>query len=308
MMTWRKKEPAIPVEGKPNKIPTEQEEFIEQERFEFWHRFCENKTALLGLVILLLIIAAAVFAPLIADYDSVISQNTSARTLKPGIQHWFGTDGYGRDVFARVIWGARTSLFIAFATILVSCVAGMFLGVLCGFYGGVLDTIVMRIVDVFMCLPPLLFSLSIVSALGNGMWKLIMAVGITMMPYFTRVVRATVMSVVTMDYIEAARSNGASSRHIIFRHIIPNCMGPIIVEATISLSSVIMIAAGLSFIGLGVQPPTPEWGSMLSDAREYMRKAPWMVMAPGLAIMLTSLSFNLVGDGVRDAMDPRQKK
>ncbi len=308
MMHWRKKEPAIPVEGKPNRIPSEDEEFIEQEKFEFWHRFCENKTAVLGMVILLIIVGTAIFAPLISNYDIVITQNLDIRTLAPNSEHWFGTDGYGRDIFARIIWGARTSLLIAFATIFIACVVGMFLGVLCGYFGGMIDTVVMRIVDVFMCLPPLLFSLSIVSALGNGMWNLIMAVGITMMPYFTRVVRATVMSVATMDYIEAAKSNGATNLHIIFRHIIPNCMGPIIVEATISLSSVIMIAAGLSFIGLGVQPPTPEWGSMLSDAREYMRKAPWMVMAPGFAIMLTSLSFNLMGDGVRDALDPRQKK
>lgn len=308
MINWRKKEPAAPVGEKPNQAATEQKELIEQEKFEFWHHFCENKTAVLGLIILTLIVAVAIFAPLIADYESVITQDLNSRTIGPCKEYWFGTDGYGRDIFSRVIWGSRISLLIAFATIFIACVVGMFLGVLCGYFGGMLDTVVMRIVDVFMCLPPLLFSLSIVSALGNGMWNLIMAVGITMMPYFTRVVRASVMSVVTMDYIEAARSNDSSNLHIIFRHIIPNCMGPIIVEATISLSSVIMIAAGLSFIGLGVQPPTPEWGSMLSDAREYMRKAPWMVMAPGFSIVLTSLSFNLVGDGVRDALDPRQKK
>ena len=232
----------------------------------------------------------------------------SSRTIKPGIEHLFGTDGYGRDTFARTVWGARLSLFIAFATILLACVVGMILGVVCGYFGGTVDAVVMRIVDVFMCLPPLLFSLSIVSALGNGMWNLILAVGITMMPYFTRVVRAAVLSVASMDYIEAARANGANDIYIIMKHIIPNCMGPIIVEATISLSSVIMIAAGLSFIGLGVEPPSPEWGAMLSDSREYMRQAPWLVFAPGLAIVVTALAFNLVGDGVRDALDPRQKK
>ncbi len=289
-------------------VPEGQEEFVEQEKFEFWHRFCENKTAVLGLIVLVIIILMAICAPMIASYSQVIGQDMSSRTIKPGIEHLFGTDGYGRDTFARTVWGARLSLFIAFATILLACVVGMILGVVCGYFGGTVDAVVMRIVDVFMCLPPLLFSLSIVSALGNGMWNLILAVGITMMPYFTRVVRAAVLSVASMDYIEAARANGANDIYIVMKHIIPNCMGPIIVEATISLSSVIMIAAGLSFIGLGVEPPSPEWGAMLSDSREYMRQAPWLVFAPGLAIVVTALAFNLVGDGVRDALDPRQKK
>ncbi len=289
-------------------VPEEHEEFVKEEKFELWHRFCENKVAVAGLIILVIIVIMAFCAPLIADYNQVITQDLSSRTLSPSMEHWFGTDGYGRDTFARTIWGARLSLCIAFSTILLACVVGLFLGVICGYFGGTVDVVVMRIVDVFMCLPPLLFSLSIVSALGNGMWNLILAVGITMMPYFTRVVRASVLGVSSMDYIEAAKANGASDFYIITRHIIPNCMGPIIVEATISLSSVIMIAAGLSFIGLGVEAPSPEWGAMLSDSREYMRQAPWLVFAPGLAIVITALAFNLVGDGVRDALDPRQKK
>ena len=308
MMRWKEKEPAVPAGEVTGRVPTEEEEFIEKEKFEFWHRFCENKTALLGLVVMVIIILMAVFANVIADAELVTLQDISVRSQGPGAGHLFGTDGYGRDIFTRVVFGARSSLFIAFSTISISCLAGILLGVLCGYRGGTVDTIVMRIVDVFMCLPPLLFSLSIVAAIGNGMGNLILAVSITMTPYFTRVVRATVLSVNSMDYIEAARANGATDLHIIMRHIIPNCMGPIIVEATISLSTMIMIAASLSFIGMGVQPPTPEWGAMLSDAREYMRDAPWMVLAPGLAIVITSLSFNLLGDGVRDAMDPRQKK
>lgn len=308
MMRWKKEKTEALTESRPAHVPTEEEGYIEQEKFAFWHRFCENKTAVLGLVIMLVIIFMAVFADLFVDADKVTFQDIMSRTQAPSLEHPFGTDGYGRDIFARVIFGARSSLFIAFSTIVVSCAAGMLLGVICGYFGGTIDTVVMRIVDIFMCLPPLLFSLSIVAALGNGMRNLILAVSITMMPYFTRVVRATVMSVVSMDYVEAARANGASDFHIILRHIIPNCMGPIIVEATISLSAMIMIAASLSFIGMGVQPPAPEWGAMLSDAREYMRDAPWMVMAPGFAIIITSLSFNLLGDGVRDALDPRQKK
>lgn len=307
-MKWKQKTATIPIETAPNTVPTEEEECVEQERFEFWHRFCENKTAVFGLVVLVLIILMAVFANFITDPANVTFQDMNARSLSPSLEHPFGTDGFGRDIFARIIYGARSSLFIAFAIIAISCLAGLIFGVSCGYFGGRFDTIVMRIVDVFMCLPPLLFSLSIVAALGNGMGNLILAVSITMTPFFTRVIRATVMSVMSMDYIEAARAAGASHLHIILRHVIPNCMGPIIVEATISLSMMIMLAASLSFIGMGVQPPSPEWGAMLSDAREYMRDSPWMVLAPGLAIMITSLAFNLLGDGVRDALDPRMKK
>ena len=310
--------------GPAHPLPTEDEEFIAQEHFELWHRFCENKTAVFGLVVLVIIILAALTANLFLDPNLVTLQDAYSRGLAPFqhseaeleriaagesvITHILGTDGYGRDIFVRIIFGARSSLTIAFATIAISCVAGLIFGVGAGYFGGVLDTVVMRIVDVFMCLPPLLFSLSIVSALGNGMGNLILAVSITMTPFFTRVVRATVLSVASMDYIEAARANGATHLHIILRHLIPNCMGPIIVEATISLSSMIMIAAGLSFIGMGVLPPSPEWGAMLNESREFMRDAPWMVLAPGLTIMITALSFNLVGDGLRDALDPRLKK
>ncbi len=314
----------IPPGGPAVPVPTEEEEYIARERFQFWHRFCENKTAVFGLVVLAIIILAAIFANLIADPNLVTFQDVYSRSVAPFahseaeleriaagedvVTHILGTDGYGRDIFARIVYGARSSLTIAFATIAISCLFGLLFGIGAGYFGGVLDTVVMRIVDVFMCLPPLLFSLSIVSALGNGMGNLILAVSITMTPFFTRVVRATVLTVSSMDYIEAARANGATHTHIILRHIIPNCLGPIIVEATISLSVMIMLAAGLSFIGMGVLPPSPEWGAMLSEAREFMRDAPWMVLAPGLVIMVTSLSFNLVGDGVRDALDPRLKK
>lgn len=209
-MKWKQKTATIPIETAPNTVPTEEEECVEQERFEFWHRFCENKTAVFGLVVLVLIILMAVFANFITDPANVTFQDMNARSLSPSLEHPFGTDGFGRDIFARIIYGARSSLFIAFATIAISCLAGLIFGVSCGYFGGRFDTIVMRIVDVFMCLPPLLFSLSIVAALGNGMGNLILAVSITMTPFFTRVIRATVMSVMSMDYIEAARAAGAS--------------------------------------------------------------------------------------------------
>ena len=293
-----------------SELQTEQlsESYIKQERFVLWKRFCENKIALVSLVVMILIILCAVFADQIVSYDKVINQSLLERLQPPSAAHPFGTDGYGRDIFARVIHGTRSSLTIAFSTILFSCFADLLLGVSCGYFGGKLDSVVMRLVDVIMCLPPILFSLSIVAALGAGMENLILAVSITMTPYFTRVIRATVMSVTSSEYIEAARASGATNWHIILRHVIPNCMGPIIVEATINLSYMIMLSSSLSFIGLGVQPPSPEWGAMLSDGRENMRYSPWVVIAPGVAIVITSLAVNLLGDGLRDALDPRLKK
>ena len=273
-----------------------------------WKRFCENKIALVSLIVMILIILCAIFADQIVSYERVINQSLLERLQPPSAAHPFGTDGYGRDIFARVIHGTRSSLTIAFSTIFFSCLAGLLLGVSCGYFGGKLDSVVMRLVDVIMCLPPILFSLSIVAALGAGMENLILAVSITMTPYFTRVIRATVMSVTSSEYIEAARASGATNWHIILRHVIPNCMGPIIVEATINLSYMIMLSSSLSFIGLGVQPPSPEWGAMLSDGRENMRYSPWVVIAPGVAIVITSLAVNLLGDGLRDALDPRLKK
>ncbi len=275
---------------------------------EVWHRMLKNKPAMAGLIIITIFILAAIFADFIADFDTmVVAQNASIRLQGPSAEHWFGTDGYGRDIFARIVHGARSSLSIAFLTTFVSSLMGGFLGALAGYYGGKVDNIIMRIIDTIMCLPPMLFSLSIVAALGASMKSLIIAVSVTMTPYFTRVVRASILTVVGSDYIEAARSNGSSDIRIILRHILPNAIGPVIVQATMSVSFMIMLAAGLSFIGLGVQPPTPEWGAMLSEGREYMRYSTYIVAFPGLAIVLSSLSLNLLGDGLRDALDPRLK-
>jgi len=275
---------------------------------EVWRRMRKNKPAMAGLVIITIFILAAIFADYIADFDTmVVAQNTAIRLQGPSARHWFGTDGFGRDIFARIVHGARSSLFIAFLTTLISSLAGGILGSLSGYYGGIVDNVIMRLIDTIMCLPPMLFSLSIVAALGTSMHSLITAVSVTMTPYFTRVVRASILTVVGSDYIEAARSNGAGDARIILRHILPNAIGPIIVQATMSVSFMIMLAAGLSFIGLGVQPPVPEWGAMLSDGREFMRYSTYIVAFPGLAIVLSSLSLNLLGDGLRDALDPRLK-
>lgn len=271
-------------------------------------RMAKNKPAMAGLVIISLFILAAVFADFIADFDTVvIAQNPEIRLQGPSAQHWFGTDGYGRDIFARIVHGARASLSIAFITTAISTIAGGALGSLAGYYGGKIDNVIMRIIDMIMCLPPMLFSLSIVSALGPGMRNMIIAVSVTMTPYFTRVVRASILTVVGSDFVEAARSCGSGDARIILRHIIPNTLGPVIVQATMSVSFMIMLAASLSFIGLGVQPPSPEWGEMLSSGSEYMRYSPYIVAFPGLAIVLSALSLNLLGDGLRDALDPRLK-
>ncbi len=284
----------------------EEERIMEKRYLEVWHRLCKNKIAILGLVILSIFIFLAVFADVIADYDTkVIAQDVTSRLQPPSKEHWFGTDGYGRDIFARIIHGTRITLFIAFTTTAISAVAGGILGMAAGFYGGVIDNVIMRIVDTVMCLPPLLFSLSIVAALGTGMRNLIIAVSFTMTPYFARVIRATAISVVSMDYIEASKSLGSSNIKTIIWHVLPNSIGPIIVQATMNLSYMIMLSAGLSFIGLGIQPPAPEWGAMLSEGREFMRYSPYIVAFPGLAIVLTALSLNLLGDGLRDALDPK---
>lgn len=273
-----------------------------------WHRMVKNKPAMVGLVIISIFILAAIFADFIADFDTmVVAQNAAIRLQPPSAEHWFGTDAFGRDIFARIIHGARSSLTIAFLTTIVSSLAGGLLGSVAGFYGGKVDNIIMRIVDTVMCLPPMLFSLSIVAALGTSMKSLIVAVSVTMTPYFTRVIRASILTVVGSDYVEAARANGSGDARIILKYIIPNAIGPVIVQATMSVSFMIMLAAGLSFIGLGVQPPTPEWGAMLSDGREFMRYSTYIVAFPGLAIILSALSLNLLGDGLRDALDPRLK-
>ncbi|MDR1419802.1 MAG: ABC transporter permease [Treponema sp.] len=271
----------------------------------FWRRLVKNRPAFAGFVVITLIIITAVIAPLIVDYrNSVIKQQVGERLQGISVKHWFGTDGYGRDIFARVIYGARSSLLIAFATAIGACTIGTALGITAAYYRR-LNDVIMRIVDTVMCLPPLLFSLTIVAALGAGTRNLIVAVMITFIPYFTRVARASALSIIHEEYIEAARCLGAGDLRIIVRHILLNAMGPIAVQATMSVSYIIMLAAGLSFIGLGVQPPTPEWGAMLADGREHMRYSVFVVAFPGLAIVLTSLSLNLFGDGLRDILDPR---
>lgn len=275
---------------------------------ETFRRMRKNKAAMIGLVIIVVILLIAIFADVISPYEYGIRQNSKVRLQPPSSEHIFGTDGNGRDVFTRVIHGARTSLTLGLATTLVSAVLGGVLGACAAYYGGKLDNIIMRLLDVIMCIPSMLLALSIVAALGSGMSNLLIAITISNIPVFARIIRSVVISIVENDYVEAAKACGTGDWRIIHRHILRNAMGPIVIQATMSISKMILLSASLSFLGMGVQPPAPEWGTMLSEAREFMRRAPYLMIFPGTAIVLSVLSLNLVGDGLRDALDPRLKR
>ncbi len=274
---------------------------------EIWRLFRKNKTAVLGLTVISLIILSAVFADLIVPYSKVIKQDYRSILQPPSPKHWLGTDGYGRDIFARVIHGGRNSLALGFVTSLSALVIGGSIGAAAGYYGGWFEDVIMRGMDALKAIPNTLMALAIVAALGPSMLNLLIAIGIASTPIFVRVVRSAVISISGMEYIEAAKAGGTGDARIIFKHVVPNAIGVIIVQSTMSIAQMILQAASLSFIGMGIQPPSPEWGAMLSEAREYMRTAPYFMLFPGLAIALSALSLNLLGDGLRDALDPRLK-
>lgn len=270
-------------------------------------RFVKNRMAVVGGIIILFLVFCAIFPNLIAPYG-IDEQNLSNRFISPNAQYLFGTDAFGRDILSRVVYGTRVSLLVGIISVSFSCIIGIIIGSISGYYGKTVDNIIMRIIDMFLAIPGMLLAITIVAALGVGFENLIIAIGVGSIPLYARVVRASILSVKEQEYIEVAHSIGASDLRIIIMHILPNCMAPIIVSATMSISSAILAAAALSFIGVGVQPPTPEWGSMLSAAREYMRDYWFVVVFPGVAIMLTVFAFNVFGDGLRDALDPRLKK
>ena len=276
---------------------------------EIWRRMRRNKLAMAGLAIVVVLILVAIFADQIADYDTqVIRQDVMNRYQGPSAEHWCGTDELGRDIFARLVHGARISLLVGVAAVCVALATGGVLGAIAGYFGGAIDNIIMRIMDVFLSIPILLLAIMIVSALGSSMINLMLAIGLASMPTFARVVRASVLSVKDQEFVEAARAIGAPNAHIIIRHIVPNSLSPIIVQATLRVATAILSTASLSFIGLGIKPPSPEWGAMLASGRGAMRDAPHVVVIPGLVIMITILALNLLGGGLRDALDPKLKR
>ena len=276
---------------------------------EIWRRFRQNRGAMLGLIITLAIVLVAVFADFLVDYDTdVIGQNLKERMQGPSMKHFFGTDELGRDIFNRVIYGSRISLAVGVASVLIGLAVGMILGCAAGYYGGVTDNIIMRTVDIIGAVPSILMGIAIVSALGVGTGNLMLAIGITSVPQFARITRAAVLTVRSQEYVEAARAIGQPEWRIIMSHVLPNCLSPIIVQTTLRTASAIVVVSSLSFLGLGVKVPSPEWGALLSAGRNYVRIAPYMTLCPGLAIMITVLALNMVGDGLRDALDPRLRR
>lgn len=276
---------------------------------DIWRQLRKNRGAVFGLILIVSIVALALLAPVLFSYeDDVIAQNLKERLQKPSSAHWFGTDDMGRDVFARVIYGARYSLAVGVVAVLIALAVGLSLGASAGYVGGMYENIVMRICDVFSSIPSVLMAIAVVSALGKSTLNLMLAVGIASTAPFVRVARAAVLTVRGEEYIESARAIGMQEWKIIVSHIIPNCISQIIVQATLRIGSAIISAAQLSFLGLGVPAPAPEWGSMLSAGRSFIRDYSYLTLYPGLAIMLTVLSFNLIGDGLRDALDPKLKR
>ena len=274
-----------------------------------WHQLKRNKGAIIGLTLILLVIILALCAPLIYDYKTdIVKNHVRERMLFPSREHPFGTDDLGRDIMARVIWGARYSLAVGVVAVMFALVVGVTLGAIAGYVGGVFEDIVMRICDIFSSIPSVLLAIAVVSAMGKSTINLMIAVGLASSAPFTRVARAAVLVVRDEEYVEAARAIGMRDWQIILDHILPNCVSQIIVQATLRVGSAIISAAQLSFLGLGVPAPAPEWGSMLSTGRQFIRDYSYMTLFPGLAIMLCVLSLNLLGDGLRDALDPKLKR
>ena len=270
-------------------------------------RFKKNKLAMLGLFIIALLILAVLLAPVYVDYDLVYTQNMADRFLSPCAEHWFGTDQLGRDLFARIVYGGRVSLFTGLGSVAIGLVMGILVGGLAGYYGGVVDDILMRICDILMAVPSVLLAMAIVAALGPGVDKMLLAISVTMFSRFTRTTRAAILTQRSQEFIEAARCCGTSSLRIIVKHLLPNVLGVIIVNATLALGTAILAIASLGFLGIGVSPPTPEWGSILAENRANIRYYPYLGIIPGVCIAIAVMGMNFLGDGLRDALDPRTK-
>ncbi|MCA1032650.1 ABC transporter permease [Bacillus timonensis] len=273
---------------------------------EAWRSFRKNKLALIGTGIVFFFIVIAIFAPLISP-AGMDDKELVNRLQPPSSKHWFGTDDFGRDILSRIIFGARISLWVGFFAVLGSSVVGSLLGIIAGYYGRWVDTLISRIFDIMLAFPSILLAIAIVAILGPSLQNALVAIAIINIPNFGRLIRSKVLSVKEEEYITAAKAIGMGDVRILFQHILPNSMSPIIVQSSLAIATAIIEAAALGFLGLGAQPPNPEWGKMLADSKQYLIQAPWTMIFPGLAIMLTVLGFNLMGDGLRDALDPRMK-
>ena len=287
----------------------EQEEAVIKKRSqlkEIWRRFRRNKQAMVGMCMLLLMIFSAIFASVISPYDP-LQQDIINRLQPPSAAHFFGTDELGRDIFSRILYGTRISLTVGLIAVSISSVVGCALGAIAGYYGGVLDNVIMRCTDVLMAIPSILLNISIVAALGTGLQNVMIAIGISSVPAYCRIMRASLLSLKDQEFVDASRAAGASDPYIILNHILPNSLAPLIVQATLKIGGAILSCASMSFIGLGIVPPTPEWGAMLSTGRDFLRDAPHLTAFPGMAIMFAVFAMNLMGDGLRDALDPKLK-
>ena len=270
-----------------------------------WRRLFASWNGRVGLIIILIALATAILAPVVNPYDPTVDSDLANARLEPSVSHPFGTDRLGRDVFRRVVHGTRISLMIGFVVVIFTSVTGTVLGLIAGYFGKSFDTIIMRLMDIVLAFPSILLAIAIVAVRGPGIFNTILAVALVGMPGYARVVRSMVLSLRERDYVDAARMIGASDTRIMFLHILPNSLSPIIVQMTLGVGGAILFAAALGFLGLGVQPPAPEWGAMISDGIPFLRQSPHLVFFPGMAIMLTVLGFNLLGDGLRDALDPQ---
>jgi len=271
-----------------------------------WRKLARNRIAMLGLATVLFFVAVAVFAPWIAPHDPLAAGWSTIRKA-PSAVHWFGTDDLGRDVLSRVVWGTRASLMAGVVSVAISLLLGVVIGMVAGFFGGMVDALISRITDAFLACPFLILAIALAAFLGPSLTNAMIAIGVSAAPIFVRLTRAQVINVKVEDYIEAARAVGCAPLRIAVSHMLPNITAPVIVQSTLAIAAAVIAEASLSFLGLGQQPPAPSWGSMLNTAKNFMDSAPWMAIWPGLAIFMLVLAFNLLGDGLRDALDPRQR-
>ena len=274
--------------------------------YVIWQRFAENRLALVGLAILLLLLFVALFAGVLAPYSPVIGDLKTARLLPPSAEHWLGTDGQGRDILSRLLYGSRLTLMVVVLAAVIAAPIGLLIGTVSGYAGGWIDAVLMRITDIFLAFPKLVLALALVAALGPGIENAILAIAVTSWPPYARIARAETLTFRRSDFIASVKLMGASPTRIVIRHIMPLCLSSLIVRVTLDMAGIILTAAGLGFLGLGAQPPLPEWGAMIADGRRFILDQWWVAAMPGFAILVVSLGFNLLGDGLRDALDPKE--